>query len=70
AAPGRGVWVVVAARGSLLPPARPPAGPHDGALTGTMVVYPGEGTVGLSVYARGGAATLRSIEVTQLASIW
>ncbi|SDF96538.1 fructan beta-fructosidase [Cellulosimicrobium cellulans] len=42
----------------------------DGALTGTMVVYPGEGTVGLSVYARGGTATLRSLEVTPLASIW
>jgi fructan beta-fructosidase len=42
----------------------------DGALTGTMVVYPGEGTVGLSVYARGGTAMLRSLEVTQLASIW
>ncbi|WP_265523466.1 glycoside hydrolase family 32 protein [Oerskovia flava] len=42
----------------------------DGALTGTLVVYPGEGTDGLSVYARGGTATVRSIEVTRLASIW
>ncbi|MGW6228654.1 glycoside hydrolase family 32 protein [Cellulosimicrobium cellulans] len=41
-----------------------------GALTGTMVVYPGEGTDGLSVYARGGRATVRSLEVTRLASIW
>lgn len=42
----------------------------DGDLAGTLVAYPGEGAAGLSVYAQGGTATLRSVAVTRLAPIW
>ena len=42
----------------------------DGTPTGTMVVYPGDDTDGLSVYADGGTATVRSLTVWPLSSIW
>ncbi|WP_234346684.1 glycoside hydrolase family 32 protein [Cellulomonas timonensis] len=42
----------------------------DGALTGTLLTFPSAGADRLSVYANGGTATLRSLTVFPLRSIW
>jgi sucrose-6-phosphate hydrolase SacC (GH32 family) len=36
----------------------------------TRVIYPGQDALGIEVFADGGAATARSVEVWQLGSVW
>ena len=43
---------------------------NDGRACVTQVVYPGPGDLGLEVFAEGGRATLLSLDVWQMASIW
>jgi beta-fructofuranosidase len=43
---------------------------NDGRQAVTRVEYPGEEDLGIAVFAEGGKATLKSLDVWQIKSIW